>query len=138
MQIPLEKVDKGLKDKLKNEYTGILNWAAEGFILWDKEGLEQPSIVRQAVADYKIEMDVIAAFLDECTRLGPGEVRANDLYQAYRSWAEENGHHKWSNQRFGREVSKRFNRIKDRQGYKYLGLSLLEDKRPYQLNFGNH
>lgn len=137
VQIPPEKVDKSLKDKLKAEYIGILNWAVEGFLLWDKEGLEQPSIVRQAVSDYKTEMDVIAAFLDECTRLGPGEIRANDLYQAYREWAEENGHYKWSSQRFGREVGKRFNKVKDMYGYKYLGLQLIEDKQSYRLHIRN-
>lgn len=138
VQIPAEKVDKNLKDKLKAEYTGILNWAAEGFLLWTQEGLKQPGIVRQATADYKTEMDVIAAFLDECTRRGPGEVRANDLYLAYRQWAEENGHYKWSNQRFGREISKRYSREKDRLGYKYLGLQLLEDRQPYRLHFKNN
>ena len=136
VQIPENKVDKELKDKLKHEYVGILNWAVEGCLLWQDEGLELPKEVADAVNEYKSEMDVVAAFLDECTQRGPGEVRASVLYQAYRDWAKENGQHVMSSTKFGIEVVKRFEREKDRNGMKYLGVRLTDDKVPYQLKIG--
>lgn len=136
VQIPKDKVDKTLKDKLRQEYVGILNWAVEGCLLWQRDGLEPPSIVTQAVSEYKTEMDVIAAFLDECTERGPGETRAHILYQAYKEWAKDNGQYIMSNTKFGLELNKRFNKVKDRNGWKYLGILLVDDKKPYQLQIG--
>lgn len=137
VQIPENKVDKELKDKLKREYVGILNWAVEGCLLWQREGLKQPKEVAEAVSEYKSEMDVVAAFLDECTQTGPGEVRASALYQSYRDWAKENGQHIMSNTKFGLEVTKRYNKVRDNVGYKYLGVQLADEAKPYQLKFGN-
>ena len=133
VQIPKEKVDKSLKDKLRQEYVGILNWAVEGCLRWHEEGLELPPVVAKAVSEYKSEMDVVATFLDECTERGPGEVRAGELYQAYKEWTKDNGQYLMSNTKFGLEVVKRFERKKDRDGWKYLGLRLADDKKPYRL-----
>lgn len=79
---------------------------------------------------------MIAAFLDECTERGPGETRAHILYQAYKEWAKDNGQYIMSNTKFGLELNKRFNKVKDRNGWKYLGILLVDDKKPYQLQIG--
>ena len=60
-----------------------------------------PDAVKEAVKEYQSEMDVISAFLSECTEMGPGEVKASDLYKAYVSWADENNEYKMSNTKFG-------------------------------------
>ena len=48
VQIPKEKVDKNLIQKLERELPAILNWAVEGCLLWQKEGLEPPESVQKA------------------------------------------------------------------------------------------
>ncbi|HHX24288.1 MAG TPA: DNA primase, partial [Thermoanaerobacterales bacterium] len=137
VEIPDDKVDKNLKYKLKRELTGILNWAVEGVIKWQREGLEMPKAVMDAVKEYKSEMDVISAFLEDCTIQGPGETKASELYKAYADWAEENGEYKMSNTMFGKEVAIRYERVKRRDGWFYQGIRLNNDSKPYQINWNN-
>ncbi|MDR7870333.1 MAG: phage/plasmid primase, P4 family [Tissierellaceae bacterium] len=133
VQIPDDKVDKNLKYKLKKELTGILNWAVEGCIKWQREGLEMPAAVEDAVKEYKSEMDVISAFLDDCTVMGPGETKASDLYKAYADWAEQNGEYKMSNTMFGKEVSIRFEKRKTGGVNVYEGIRITPEYEEYQL-----
>lgn len=135
VQISDDKVDKNLKYKLKKELTGILNWAVEGCIKWQREGLKMPAAVMDAVKEYKSEMDVISAFLEDCTIQGPGEVKASELYKAYAEWAEQNGEYKMSNTMFGKEVAIRYERIKRRDGWYYQGLRLEDGMKPYAINW---
>jgi len=135
VEIPDHKVDKNLKYKLKKELTGILSWAVEGCIKWQREGLKMPKAVMEAVKEYKSEMDVVTAFLEECTVMGPGEVRASDLYRAYAEWAEKNGEYKMSNTMFGKEVSLRFEKRKSGGVNVYEGLRLVDEHKPYQVNW---
>lgn len=133
VEIPDDKVDKNLKYKLKKELTGILNWAVEGCIKWQREGLGMPAAVEEAVKEYKSEMDVITAFLEDCTIQGPGETKASELYKAYADWAEENGEYKMSNTMFGKEVGLRYEKGKNGKGnIVYRGLRLTEE---YQESF---
>ena len=52
-------------------------------------------------SEYKLDMDVIAAFIEECTEMGPGETRATDIYQVYKDWARDNEQYVMSNTKFG-------------------------------------
>lgn len=133
VEIPENKVDKNLKYKLKKELTGILNWAVEGAIKWQKEGLKMPKAVLEAVKEYKSEMDVVTAFLEECTVMGPGEVKASELYKIYAKWADENNEYKMSSTMFGKEIGLRFEKVKNRDGLYYQGLRLLEENKPYNV-----
>ncbi|WP_312907261.1 phage/plasmid primase, P4 family [Tissierella praeacuta] len=133
VEIPDDKVDKNLKYKLKKELTGILNWVVEGCIKWQREGLEMPKAVEDAVKEYKSEMDVISAFLEDCTIQGPGDVKASELYRAYSEWAEQNGEYKMSNTMFGKEVGLRFEKRKTRGVNVYEGIRLSAEHEEYQL-----
>ena len=54
-------------------------------------------------------MDVISSFLDECTMEGyQYHTSAAELYNSYKQWADENNEYKFTNSKFGREVSKRY------------------------------
>jgi P4 family phage/plasmid primase-like protien len=95
VQIPPEKQDRRLAEKLRDEYPGILNWLIEGALLWQHEGLEPPAGVREATQDYRQEMDVLGEFLSECCVLAPGaEGTAAELYENYHHWAEAAGEKK--------------------------------------------
>jgi putative DNA primase/helicase len=108
--IPEEKVDKRLKFKLQRELSGILKWAVDGCLLWQREGLEQPDAVKQATAEYRSEMDVISAFIAECCETGTGEEWDHDLYEAYVKWAKENNEYEMSSRKFNTEMLKKFER----------------------------
>lgn len=127
VQIPLEKVDKLLKYKLRREMKAILNWMVEGFQLWRKHGLQEPQVIVDQRSEYRNEMDVIEAFISECCVLDSrGKVKAKTLYQSYREWASDNGQYMMSNTKFGREMSKKFVKLQS-NGIYYLGLDLNGD-----------
>jgi putative DNA primase/helicase len=95
VQVPEEKQDKELSRKLKTEITGILNWALQGCLDWQKNGLGAPPAVKAAVAGYREEMDIIGDFIKDCCAAHPeAAVPASDLYAAYTDWAEANGEKK--------------------------------------------
>ena len=90
--IPDEEQDEELVEKLKEEHPGILNWAVEGARKWQKKGLEVAEKVKVATAQYRLEMDVLAGFLEDCCLIGPRyEATSKDLYIAYTAWCEANG-----------------------------------------------
>lgn len=87
-----EDKDLNLSAKLLVELSGILNWAIEGCLLWQKEGLGVPDEVKAATAEYRAEMDVMEAFLDECCVRGTGLQEENIvLIAAYQGYCSSNG-----------------------------------------------
>lgn len=112
VQIPENKVDKNLNHKLKSEMTAIFRWCVEGCLMWQAEGLKMPSAVLKEVAEYRREMDVISAFVEDRCRL-EGYVQASLLYADYAEWAEENNEYRMSNTKFSTEIGKRFKKLRD-------------------------
>ena len=108
--IPKDKVDKNLKYKLRAEFPRILRWAVEGCMMWRKEGLEDPMQVREAVKEYKQEMDLLAGFIEQCIEIdysSKEKIFAPEMFQAYIKWAKENNEYEMSSKKFHAEISKR-------------------------------
>lgn len=127
VQIPPEKADRSLKYKLAAEMSGIFRWAVEGCLLWQREGLKMPRAVAESVREYRREMDVISAFIeDECVTGAGVSVQASRLYAAYCSWAERGNEYTMSSTKFSVEVSKRFEKVKGRKCNYFSGISLNE------------
>jgi putative DNA primase/helicase len=92
VRIPEEEQDKHLDEKLEAELSGVLAWAVEGCLEWQREGLTEPDEVRSATESYKEEMDPLARFIEECCVFSPDlRTPAKDLTVAYRIWVRENG-----------------------------------------------
>lgn len=88
----IKKKDKRLSEKLRAEMPGILNWALEGFKMWQKEGLNPPAKILAATEEYRGEMDILGAFLEECCEQKPGAtVPVSTLYRAYERWCDNTG-----------------------------------------------
>jgi putative DNA primase/helicase len=84
---PDEK-DQHLGNKLKAELPGILNWAVEGCLAWQKDGLQEPAEVSAATRDYQSEQDLLAKFLQECCVLSPhARFQSGALHKAYVEWS---------------------------------------------------
>lgn len=134
--IPEDKVDKHLVHRLRQEMPGILAWAVEGCLMWQREGLEQPECVKAATKEYRQEMDVVSAFLDACCTLGEGREKTADLYQTYVSWADENNEYKMSSRKFGQELAKRLERIKSNGTYYYCKITLNLSESKHGITIG--
>lgn len=124
--IPEPEQDKDLLGKLRGELPGILNWALEGCLAWQRDGLIPPSEVKNATDAYRAEQDVLATFLDECCKQGPSERVAPDaLYIAYTNWAKEAGEKPLPRNSFGARLTERgYSTSKDHDGRWRDGLGL--------------
>lgn len=109
--VPPAEQDKQLPQKLEAEMVGILRWAVEGCLKWQREGLQAPEEVRKATGQYRSEMDVIGAFLQDECEIGPGHKEPfTTLYKRYEEWCEEGGERA--------ETRRKFNaRLKERGGF---------------------
>jgi len=90
--IPDREQDKHQTDKLLEELPGILAWAVQGCLDWQRDGLMAPDEVTLATREYRNEQDVLGAFLAECCKIDPlSEVAHKDLYAAYTAWCDQTG-----------------------------------------------
>lgn len=106
--IPPERQDKKLFEKLKVEAPGILRWAIEGCLEWQRDGLQPPECVLRAVREYREEQDTIGLFLAECCLTGPALYdTAKRLYDRYTKWCEEAGEKPVSKKTFGQALTER-------------------------------
>ena len=88
--LPPEEWDKHLPEKLHAEWPGILRWAVQGCLEWQRQGLGMPKEVQEATAGYRAEMDVVGRFLSErCEKDPNGRVTTLNLYGAYEWWCDD-------------------------------------------------
>ena len=83
--------NKKLKDELRKEANGILNWMITGLYLYRKEGLEPPSAVRDSTDEYEIDSDKIGRFISECLVKSDKNTSAKDVYEKYSKWCSDSG-----------------------------------------------
>ena len=123
VQIPEEKTDKNLRHKLKSELMGIFKWCLDGCLMWQREGLKRPKAVLESVREYRREMDVVSAFIEDRCELS-GAVQSSKLYACYAQWAQDNNEYCMSATKFSVEISKRFEKVKTRTGIFFNGISV--------------
>jgi len=132
VQIPQDKIDKDLKYKLRREASGILNWAMDGCLKWQREGLKPPASILEASQEYRGEMDVLENFIDdECVKGTGYKSRAGEMFQVYKKWAEENSEYSMPKQKFAQQMKMKFEYKRDNQGRFYEGIkvNVQEDSR---------
>lgn len=127
VQIPEEKVDKDLKYKLLREAPAILNWITEGAYMWMQEGLNMPEKLKDAGKSYRTEMDVIEQFIeDKCRRIEGGKSIANELYETYKKWADDNNEYKMDKNKFGKKMKEKFDSKRMNTGVNYFGIEIVQ------------
>ena len=135
--IPPEEQDKKLPEKLRAELSGILAWAVQGCLEWQREGLEAPDEVRKATGRYRAEMDVIGAFVRECCVVEPGcRESAEQVYKTYKDWCENSGEKPTTRLKFDERLRERgafeVRRSGKNGAREWHGLELLTDEtRPF-------
>lgn len=133
-QIPLNEIDYDLTKKLKAELSAIMNWCVDGYLEWQRIGLAEPKIIDDQRDEYRVEMDSIEAFIDECCEREDGaKAKSSEIYKAYADWAQENNQHKMSSTKFGVDMSHKFKKVRS-NGVHYIGIRMNEEYQPYKLN----
>lgn len=125
--IPPERRDAMLTDKLLAERDGILAWAVEGCLAWQREGLQPPASVVSATAEYFDEEDAVGDFLDEEAQRHPqARVAVADVFQRWQDWAGRRGEYVGTSRWLAQQLANRgFERTRIHGGVKALaGLSL--------------
>ena len=129
--------DVSMPKKLAAERAQILGWMIQGSVKLHKEyndNLPSPRCLDIALADYKKELDVIVAFLDDMTLPFPDmEINTQTLYREYKNWCKENGEFQYNERKFRQEVPKKGYAVKrDRnQGEVYVGLKLVTSDKGF-------
>jgi len=125
--IPPAERDERLKDKLKAEWSGILQWMIDGCLAWQRQGLAAPDAVRQATDAYLEAEDAIAAWIDdECERDANAWESSADLFASWKAWAERSGEFAGSTKRFGQNLETRgFQPLRKMNGRGFQGLRIV-------------
>jgi putative DNA primase/helicase len=102
----LGQEDHRLEIALRQELPGILNWALDGLErLTIQDGFTRPPGADEAMVALQDLASPVAAFVrDRCVRGPEHGVAVDELYAAWRSWAEDNGHVRSTKQVFGRDL----------------------------------
>ena len=92
--IPEHERRPELKELVKTEAAGILNWALEGLKRLRARGrFIIPAAVETATQAFALQNDIPKVFIEERCDIGPGlSVGSKQLYNVYANWCEETGH----------------------------------------------
>lgn len=93
--IPTQETRSNYGDTLVQQAgPSILSWAIEGAVNFAHNGyrLQMPDVVEEVTEAYRGQEDWLSNFIAECCILNAdARVRAGELYQEYRAWAQRNG-----------------------------------------------
>ncbi|MFZ0661905.1 MAG: phage/plasmid primase, P4 family [Acidobacteriaceae bacterium] len=95
------KRDCKLTEKLRAEWGGILQWAIDGCLACQREGLNPPQIVTAATDEYLAEQDVLGQWLEESVVPDKNaRTQPSEIYQHFRRWAEAHGEYVFGQREF--------------------------------------
>lgn len=125
--IPEKERDKHLTEKLRAELPGILAWAVQGCLQWKRDGMDTPADVLAATEGYRSEQDILGAFFEECCVMGEEyRVKAGDLWEEYKCWAEQGGEYRLTQTALGRRLADRgLKKEHGKLGNYWVGIGLL-------------
>ena len=100
------KEDPGLLARLLPELPGIMNWALEGLDrLRARRRFSEPGSAREAIRELEDLSSPMSAFLrDRCAIGRDMRVSVDDLWAAWKAWAEDQSQHHGTKQTFGRDL----------------------------------
>lgn len=125
--------DTHLKDELTSieAMSGIFMWLVRGYIKYKERGLEMPDHLKQVVSKYERDNDLVLQFLEtRCVRNEDSNIKAKDLYNAFKVWAKSEGAYVLSARKFNSEMERHqewFDRKSTSSGFAiYWGLKIKE------------
>ncbi len=140
--IPSADRDPELPEKMKAEWRGILRWAIDGCLKWQRQGLSPPAVVVEATAEYLDAEDALALWLAECCITDNAlHEESGRLFSSWRLWAEAAGEFVGSQKRFSQAlVSKGFTAERlgsGRAGFRRIGVKPLSEPEQPRGSYGD-
>jgi putative DNA primase/helicase len=138
----LGKEDETLFQTLCEELTGILNYSLDGLqqLINNKNRFTRIEAFDDAIIQMRDLASPVAAFVRQQCELGPKlGIKCDDLYGAYKTWAEAHGHRVMTSETFGRDLRAvvpglRKTRPRDKEGpdkgkpfWRYTGIDIRID-----------
>ena len=128
-----EEQDTHLKDELTSTeaMSGIFMWLVRGYIKYKENGLKMAAAMTEVVTKYERDNDLVLQFLENrCVRNEDVNIKAKDLYNAFKLWAKSEGAYVLSARKFNSEMERHpewFDRKSTSSGFMiYWGLKLKE------------
>lgn len=120
-----------LTAELLAELPGILSWSLDGLDRLTSQGaLTEPASSADAIVALQDLVSPVSAFVRDCCSRS-GEIAVKELFDAWKTWCEENGHKAGSAQTLGRDlraVIPALRQARPRDGEsrerRYIGISL--------------
>ena len=107
--IPKDERDPELLEKLKAEWPGILAWAVQGCLDWQRTGLNPPPIVTEASEAYFAEEDTLGRWIEE--RCGVDKIyqgtQLAELFDNWKLWAESGNERVGSKKAFSQNLERK-------------------------------
>lgn len=130
--IPPDERDPYLLDKLRAELPGVLRWAVEGCIAWQREGLNPPEPVLAAVNTYRDEADTLGRFIAErCTVRNLAQVKASEFQKAYATFCRDADERPIPSKDLPAELERRgYSYQRTKAARLYVGLELTVEEGP--------
>jgi putative DNA primase/helicase len=138
--IPADEQVLGLAGiMVRDEGPGILAWIVRGALAWQREGLAAPQSARDRLEEYRADQDVIGRFMEDRLLWGddardlsglPIQTTGKVLYETYRRWCEEVGHHPLAQHKLTTALEKHglTKPTRTRTGAVWSGVALAEDQ----------
>jgi len=124
--IPAEKRNHALPEQLIEERDGILRWAIDGCLDWQRIGLNPPACVLSATEEYLESEDALGRWIaEECFQNPRAKEGSDALYQSWKAWCEKNGEYLPSLRKFSDDLHKRgFKRARSERQRLFQGIAL--------------
>lgn len=124
--VVVEEPDVKLPEKIRAQLPAVLAWIYQGWLDYQRDGLNPPAAVLDRTESYRTENDPLGQFIDDQCVIGEyARVKASDLYQAWQQWTFTNGVAQITLKEFGTRVSDRFEKKRGTGGaWNYLGVAL--------------
>lgn len=137
VRVPDEKKIDDLDDKIiAAELPGVLAWAVRGAVDWMCGGLRAPLAIKEVIAQYREETDLLGEWLAVNTECDPeGMVTVMQAYADYAEHCRDSGMKPGSKNNFSRIMTDRgFKRSADTKTRRFIGFRL---RRCHDEEFAN-
>ena len=95
--------------------------------MWKEQGFEAPQEVMEAVEDYKLDMDQVGRFIEDCCVVREDEeCTGSAMYDEYVNWCINEGeNYKMTNHKLARDLKEKgFVNKRDMNGKKWIGIGV--------------
>jgi putative DNA primase/helicase len=127
--IEKEERDPELTEKLRAEIPGILGWAIEGCLAWQREGLNPPAVVRNATDQYLAAEDALGMWIEDHCVTGPRHwVAGAALFKNWSQWCDRAGERPGTQKHFAQALEARgFRQERTNKARGFAGIALRSD-----------